>query len=135
MRCLWDTDVVSGYRKGKNPNILHKALLYLGTYRRAIFSLITRYEILRGLKAKNAKKQLVSFETFCQQHDVLPVTEPIIVIAADIWASLRQAGTPIGDDDIFIAATALHHGLALATGNVAHFSRIPGLILEDWTKP
>ncbi len=53
-------------------------------------------------------------------------------MAADLWASLKQGGTLIGDNDIFIAATALHHGLALATGNVAHFSRIPGLILEDY---
>src|SRR5262249_17466933 len=37
--------------------------------------------------------------------------------------------------DLIIAATALHHGLSLATGIVKHFNRIPSLTIEDWTKP
>lgn len=38
----------------------------------------------------------------------------------------------IGENDLKIAATALHHKLTVVTRNVRHFSRVPGLIVEDW---
>jgi antitoxin (DNA-binding transcriptional repressor) of toxin-antitoxin stability system len=41
-------------------------------------------------------------------------------------------GELIGDADILIAATALEHGLAIATGNIVHFERIPGLQVVNW---
>jgi tRNA(fMet)-specific endonuclease VapC len=133
--CLLDTDIVSHIRRGTNPLVSQRALSYLAPQGNFTLSLITRYEILRGLKATNATAQLAGFEAWCQRHDVRPLTDPIIVLAADLWAGLRQTGRLIGDNDLLIAATALHHGLTLATGNTAHFSRIPGLALDDWTKP
>jgi tRNA(fMet)-specific endonuclease VapC len=39
------------------------------------------------------------------------------------------------DADILIAATALEHGLLLATGNTAHLGRIPGLQVTNWRQP
>jgi predicted nucleic acid-binding protein len=39
------------------------------------------------------------------------------------------------DADLLIAATALEHGMTLATGNAADFSWIAGLTLEDWRQP
>ena len=49
-----------------------------------------------------------------------------------IRAGLEQAGTPIGEMDLLLAATAVNRGLTLVTHNVRHFSRIPGLSVEDW---
>jgi tRNA(fMet)-specific endonuclease VapC len=135
MSHVWDTDVMSEFFKGKNPHVTKKAALYLKQYNQAAISLITRYEILRGLKARNATTLMTRFEGLCQRHQVLGLTDDIITIASDVWAGLRQSGQPIPDNDIFIGATALRHGLVLATGNVAHFSRIPRLTVEDWTKP
>jgi tRNA(fMet)-specific endonuclease VapC len=63
---------------------------------------------------------------------VLPLTEPIAVRAAAIYADLQLRGELIGDADILIAATALEHGLAIATGNIVHFERIPGLQVVNW---
>ncbi len=45
--------------------------------------------------------------------------------------TLRLQGTPIPENDIWIAATALQHGLPLATRD-AHFTAVPGLIVEQW---
>ena len=45
---------------------------------------------------------------------------------------LERAGTPIGPNDLRIAATALAHDLVLVTHNVAEFSRVAGLRFEDW---
>jgi tRNA(fMet)-specific endonuclease VapC len=132
---LLDTDILSEIRKGKNPVVAQRAFSYLNQYKRYTCSLITRFEVLRGLKARKATVQLVRFDAWCQVHDILPIRDEIIVLAADCYANLYQAGQLIGDADLLIAATALYHGLALVTGNVAHFSRIPGLVVEDWTKP
>lgn len=54
---LLDTDTLSEIMKGRHPVIRQKAGQYLATHGRFTFSLITRYEILRGLKAKGAIKQ------------------------------------------------------------------------------
>ncbi len=40
---------------------------------------------------------------------------------------LRASGTTIGENDVWIAATALHHRLALVTNNAQHFQRVSGL--------
>ena len=45
---------------------------------------------------------------------------------------LESKGMKIGDMDMFIAATALEENLIIVTGNVEHFSRIPGLKIENW---
>jgi tRNA(fMet)-specific endonuclease VapC len=84
---------------------------------------------------ENATAQVAVFEAWCQRFQVLPLTDDIIIWSASIWARLRQVGRPIGDHDPLIAATALRHGLPLATRNVAHFARVPGLTIDDWSKP
>ena len=49
-----------------------------------------------------------------------------------IRAELAHAGTPIGPNDLLIAAIALADQLTLVTHNVREFSRVPGLSVEDW---
>lgn len=87
------------------------------------------------MKAKRAIGQIAVFEERCRQSNVLPLTDDVIVRAADIYADLHQQGQLISDADILIAATALVHGLNLVTENVAHFRRISGLNIESWRAP
>ncbi len=49
-----------------------------------------------------------------------------------VRADLERLGTPIGDADLRIAAIALARGLTVITGNVNHFQRVPGLVVEKW---
>ena len=51
----------------------------------------------------------------------------MVRIHAAIWSGLADRGEPIGAHDLWIAATAIAHGLAIATRNRTHFDRIPGL--------
>ena len=129
---LLDTDTLSEVIKGRDPILMQKAGQYLTQFRRFTFSLITRYEILRGLKAKKANKQIAAFERRCQASEVLPLTDAIIVMAADIYADLKRQGQLISDADILIASTAMNYGFVLVTNNIGHFRRVSGLTLESW---
>jgi len=130
-KALLDTDILSAIMRG-NPAVTARVRAYLAEHGALAFSIITRYEILRGLKAKNATSQLQAFDRFCETCLILPLTDEVIVRAADLYAALKQRGEPIGDADILIAATALGHGLAVVTNNEDHFRRISGLDVENW---
>ncbi len=62
----------------------------------------------------------------------LPVNGRIHLRAADLAADLESRGERIGNEDCWIAATAIEHQLTLVTRNVRHFERIDGLSLENW---
>ncbi|MDW7711685.1 MAG: type II toxin-antitoxin system VapC family toxin [Deferrisomatales bacterium] len=49
-----------------------------------------------------------------------------------VRAEPAAQGTPIGPNDLLIAATALAHDLTLVTHNIREFSRVTGLRMEDW---
>ena len=65
---------------------------------------------------------------------VLPFTEAAAVHAAHVRFTLEKAGITIGPLDTLIAGTALAHGAVLVTNNVREFSRVPGLLVEDWIR-
>jgi len=52
--------------------------------------------------------------------------------AAEVLAHLYSIGQPIGVEDVIIASIVLSNGLAVVTANTKHFSRIPGLTVENW---
>jgi tRNA(fMet)-specific endonuclease VapC len=60
---LIDTDILSLLMR-RNPAVVANARLYLAEHKRFSISVITRYEILRGLTVKGASKQRVVFEDF-----------------------------------------------------------------------
>jgi tRNA(fMet)-specific endonuclease VapC len=133
--CLLDTDTLSEVLKQRHPVVVRRAGAYLRQYQEFAFSAVTRYEVVRGLKAKKATRQLGRFQTFCQHSLILAITDAILDRAADLWVAARQAGSSGNDADLIIAATALEHGRVLVTGNTGHFSWIPGLAVEDWRQP
>ena len=132
-KALLDTDTLSAVMK-KHPVALVRAKAYLRVQRRFTFSIITRYEVLRWLKAKNAISQLSDFDRLCKASRIIPLTDEIVVRAADLYADLKRRGELIGDVDILIAASALEYGLTVVTNNEDHFRRIVGLDVENWLK-
>ncbi|MEM6521503.1 MAG: type II toxin-antitoxin system VapC family toxin [Cyanobacteria bacterium P01_C01_bin.70] len=128
---LIDTDILSAIIR-RNPIVTPKAEAYLRNHQQFTFSIITQYEIIRGLKAKNATKQLATFMRFCSANVILSLTNEAILKASDIYAYLRQQGELIGDADILIAATALVNRLAVSTNNTNHFQRIPDIVIQNW---
>jgi tRNA(fMet)-specific endonuclease VapC len=132
---LLDTDMLSEVLKQRNATVVARAAAYLQQHAQFTLSAFSRFEIRRGYHAKLASRQLIRFDIFCAKSLVLPITEAIFDRAGFLWAQARRSGQPCGDADVLIAATALEHGLVLATGNLAHFSWVPGLQTEDWRVP
>ena len=130
---ILDTDILSLLMR-KNATVLAKSSAYLSEHRQFTISIITRYEILRGLKAKGALKQAERFEDFCARNSILPIDDTVILQAADIYADLYKRGELIADADILIAASALANGCGIVTNNESHFRRIARLQVENWLK-
>lgn len=128
---LLDTDILSELFKG-NSSVNARASEYLREHSRCTISHITQYEILKGLKAKKAQKQIDAFLLFCKANIVLPITDAVILTAADLYATLRGQGTIISDADIIVASIAITNNLVLVTNNINHFSRISSLLPDNW---
>ncbi|MBF0559015.1 MAG: type II toxin-antitoxin system VapC family toxin [Nitrospirae bacterium] len=128
---LLDTDILSELFKG-NDSIKTKAAAYIHEHTQLTISQITKYEVLKGLKAKDAQKQIGVFLKFCEHNIVLSITDSAILKAADIYAALKKQGKLISDADILVAAIAITTNLILVTNNIDHFSRIDGLQLDNW---
>jgi tRNA(fMet)-specific endonuclease VapC len=131
---LLDTDSLSEVMKARDAEVARHAREYLAAHGQFSFSIITRYEILRGLKAKGATQQELAFEERCLRSAVLPLTDAIVVRAASLYADLHRQGRLISDADILIAATALVFGVTLVTENPDHFERVAGLGIESWRR-
>jgi predicted nucleic acid-binding protein len=133
--CVLDTDILTEVFKGRNATVAAHAGAYLKDHGQFAVSAMTRFEVLRGLRHKQATKLLVDFEVLCSRLLVLPITDDVLDRAADLWVDARQGGHPQRDADLIIAASALVHRRELATGNVAHFQWISGLTIIDWRNP
>lgn len=71
-------------------------------------------------------------EQLRQQFVSLPFDDFAAEQYGVVRARLADIGLPIGPNDTMIAAIALAHRLVLVTHNTAEFSRVPGLLIEDW---
>ncbi|MEY2879562.1 MAG: hypothetical protein RLZZ15_1942 [Verrucomicrobiota bacterium] len=63
---------------------------------------------------------------------VIEVGEQIAWTASRLSRDLDRRGLPIGDNDVWIAATALAYRLPLVSRNARHFARVPGLHVEEY---
>lgn len=63
---------------------------------------------------------------------VLALDKLVAILAGDLRAEWKTAGTPVGYGDGLIAATAKTHSLILVTRNVRHFDHVSGLRVENW---
>ena len=131
-RALIDTDILSYYLKG-DETVIKNFEIYLETYELIEISIITYYEIISGLQAKNALKQLEVFEDFSNDNLVIPLTENSCKISGEIYSILSHKGEIVDDIDLLIAGIAIENEMVLVTNNEKHFQRLPDLKIENWT--
>lgn len=125
MAVLIDTSVlVDVERRGLS---LERAL---GERERAI-SVITASELLHGVHRATDDRVRTRRQAFVEylisSIEPLPITTSVARSHAEIWAGLERSGEAIGAHDMWIAATAVSHGMEVATANAIEFERVPGL--------
>lgn len=97
-------------------------------------SFITWAELLKGAERSSRKPEVLKrLDALSRQVGVLYPTGPAICRHyAEQFTRLKDAGTPIGANDLWIACHALAEDATLVTHNTREFQRIAGLRLEDW---
>lgn len=117
--------------------IKHRPIQALETFNRhagrLCISSITLAELFHGAE-KSAKPEhnLRQVEDFVSRLEVLDYGTKAAAHYGDIRTNLERLGTPIGVNDLHIAAHARSEGLTLVTNNQREFERVEGLRLENW---
>jgi len=94
---------------------------------------VVKAELLYGaMKSQNSQASLLKVENFCGHFQSLPFDDNAAKFYGKIRSELSAIGTPIGANDFMIAAIALANDVTLITHNTREFSRVSGLLLEDW---
>lgn len=125
MACLLDTSVlIDAERKGRVLDRIHDD-------EEQLISVVTASELLHGVDRTSDAPRRLRRQAFVEQmlgaFDVIPITLEVARIHASTGARLAASGSTIGIHDLWIAATALTHGLRVATTNAREFERVPGL--------
>jgi tRNA(fMet)-specific endonuclease VapC len=94
---------------------------------------IVAAELMAGAYLSQARgRNLEVTRDFLSSMHQYPFDDACVEHYGELRARLTRAGQLIGPNDLLIAATALAHGAILVTHNTAEFSRVPGLLIEDW---
>lgn len=100
---------------------------------RMAISAITLAELLHGAeKSARSAKNLAVVDDFCSRLEILTYGPKAAQHYGSIRSALERAGTPIGVNDLHIAAHARSEGLTVVTNNVGEFERVPALRVENW---
>lgn len=125
MRYIVDTDWVIDYLH-EVPRVVDR---FNGLLPQGIgLSIVSLAELFDGVFGSDTYREDERvLRAFLDFVDVVPLDEAVCLIFAKERVRLRAAGTPIGDMDLLIGATAIRHNLTLLTNNRRHFGRLRGL--------
>lgn len=88
-----------------------------------------RFGVQKSRRRERSAAALADFLGYCL---VLDWPQEAADLYAEIRADLQQRGTPIGPNDLLIAAHARWLNATLVSSNVGELARVEGLRLEDW---
>lgn len=125
-RIILDTNFYTAFKRNEADAVnLLKKVEYIG------INMVILGELLAGFRCGNQERRnRQELEQFLDSPRVncIPLDEETSDFYAQVFAELRQRGRPIPSNDLWLAASALQHGLALATYD-EHFSNVSGLLL------
>lgn len=100
---------------------------------RLAVSTIVLHELLYGAaRSERPEAERGKVERFASQLEIFDFDQAACDHAADIKATLAKKGLLIGPNDLLIAGHARSINARLITGNLREFSRVDGLVCEDW---
>lgn len=96
---------------------------------------IVKAELTYGAyRSRRVAENLRLLDQFFAPFISLPFDDPCVEAYGRIRSDLERVGTPIGPNDLMIAATAVANYLTLITANTREFGRVIGLMFEDWER-
>lgn len=132
---LLDTSVVVDIDRGGVDDRVEK----LDEEGRHAISVFTLTELRLGVNKQYEsdteayREAVAALARLCARFELLEISRPGAVAAADIIATLQRRGQPLDDlHDVYIAATARTEQLPVLTANVDHFDRIDDVDVIDW---
>ena len=128
-----DSNTCIYFMNGKFPSIREK-FLSISPKNIKISSVVKGELLLGAFKSRIREATTEKVEKFLKPFEIVDFTDKMSYDYAEIRKDLEFAGTPIGANDLLIAATVLHENAILITHNVDEFSRVNGLKIEDWVE-
>ena len=132
MRYLLDTNIVSDLVRHPQGRIAEHVRKVGET--QVCTSIIVAAELRYGAAKKGSQRLAAQLEAILGALEVLPFEAPADAAYGRLRARLEQAGTPIGGNDLLIAAQALALSCAIVTDNEVEFARIDSLPRENWLR-
>jgi tRNA(fMet)-specific endonuclease VapC len=132
MRYLLDTNIVSDLVR--NPQGRSAEHIRRVGEEQVCTSIIVAAELRYGAAKRGSPRLARQLEAVLGALDVLPFAAPADAVYGEIRTRLEQAGTPIGGNDLLIAAQTVALGYAIVTDNEGEFARIDELVSENWLR-
>ncbi len=127
---LLDTNILSDLIR--NPQGMVAARIAQAGEDTVCTSVIVAAELRYGAIKSHSTKLAERIDLILSALEILPLETPADRQYAAIRHHLTRQGTPIGPNDLLIAAHALASDLTVVTANAGEFSRVPGLKVENW---
>jgi tRNA(fMet)-specific endonuclease VapC len=127
---LLDTNVLSDLFRHPRGAV-RKRIGYAGADNVAM-SVVTAGELLFGAEKKRSPRMQAFVEEMLRLITVIDIDIAVSRRYAILRTELERSGTPIGMNDLWIAAHALASGMTLVSANEREFARVPGLKVENW---
>jgi tRNA(fMet)-specific endonuclease VapC len=125
-----DTNIVADLIRHP-AGLIAQRILEFGEERVAL-SLVVACELRFGAAKRGSARLTKRVEELLAAIEVLPLEAPVDKAYAAVCRTLEAAGTPIGPNDLLIAAQAKTLGMTVVTDNVKEFQRVPGLDVVNW---
>lgn len=132
MRHLLDTNIVSDLVR--NPQGQIAARIAQVGEGAVCTSIIVAAELRFGAAKRGSPRLTAQLELVLAALEVLPFEAPADAAYGDLRARLEAAGTPIGGNDMLIAAHAISSGCSVVTDNEREFGRVDGLTVVNWLR-
>lgn len=127
---MLDTNIII-YTINNRPD--HIRTLFKQHKEQICISTVTLGELVFGAEhSEQVERNLADIEAMTARLEVLPYENKAAYQFGQIRAELYRTGKPIGPYDMMIAGHARAKGLILVTNNIKEFTRVPGLLLENW---
>jgi tRNA(fMet)-specific endonuclease VapC len=132
---MLDTNILIYLIKNKPPAVADR-INALGSDAQLCMSFFTFAELLKGAERSTKKPEVLrQLDQLIKQVPVRYTTNrSLCTHYATHFTQLREAGTPIGANDLWIACHALAEDCMLVTNNTREFMRVTGLPLENWAQ-